>query len=329
MAITKKTMEQIAKENNIDISEENAQKVADAYIQPTLNALKTAEQQAVADTQTQLKSLENDYFNAYRAGLYNTQSRGLSGGLEMLQESQLRSQLASENSKINNALLQKQAELETNRGTALSNASAYKTDYLNKLLSQVQSLREQDYAQRYQAWIDAQNLALQRAQIAQSARANQLAEEAQKLQNQDYADSYARANLASIYQTYSTMLNSNRVSEAGQYLAKQMAKLQELGYDISGLSTEFNNIRTYEQAQKDLPTYQQAYQDAKNLELGYSLLGFGLGIPTLGIGTAAIQATKGNEARDAQKKYLDLIKKTENTLSNTYIPSYYSDYLGL
>lgn len=321
MAITKKTIEQIAKENNIDISEENAQKVADAYIQPTLNALKTAEQQAVADTQTQLKSLENDYFNAYRAGLYNTQSRGLSGGLEMLQESQLRSQLASENSKINNALLQKQAELETNRGTALSNASAYKTDYLNKLLAQVQTLREQDYAQRYQAWIDAQNLALQRAQLAQSAYNNDI-------QQQAYADQYAKANLQDIYKNYMSMLDKNQTTQAANYLVSQISKLKALGYDTSGITTEFENIRKYEQAQKLLPTYQEAYQQAKNIELGYNLMGLGLGIPTLGIGTLAIQATKGNEYRKKQDEYLNLIKQNENIINNTYLPSYYNQYLN-
>lgn len=305
MAITKKTMEQIAKENNIDISEENAQKVADAYIQPTLNALKTAEQQAVADTQTQLKSLENDYFNAYRAGLYNTQSRGLSGGLEMLQESQLRSQLASENSKINNALLQKQAELETNRGTALSNASAYKTDYLNKLLSQVQSLREADYAQRYQAWLDAQQLDLQRQQLAQSAYNN-------RIQEQAYADEYAKENLQDIYQTHRSMVLAGEYNEAEKYLKNQMAKLEKLGYDTSAVERQFMNINTYSRALENATLYGEKANDAWWSRLWSNLLA----MPNSGqtIRNYDIYSTL---AQNAEKIVQD---------KDRYIPSWYTKY---
>lgn len=305
MAITKKTMEQIAKENNIDISEENAQKVADAYIQPTLNALKTAEQQAVADTQTQLKSLENDYFNAYRAGLYNTQSRGLSGGLEMLQESQLRSQLASENSKINNALLQKQAELETNRGTALSNASAYKTDYLNKLLSQVQSLREADYAQRYQAWLDAQQLDLQRQQLAQSAYNN-------RIQEQAYADEYAKENLQDIYQTHRSMVLAGEYNEAEKYLKNQMAKLENLGYDTSAVERQFMNINTYSRALENATLYGERANDAWWSRLWSNLLA----MPNSG------QATRNYDIYSALAQNAEKIIQDKDR----YIPSWYTKY---
>ena len=47
---TKKTLEDVAAENRINISEENAQKVADNYIQPTIDAINKAEQQAITDT---------------------------------------------------------------------------------------------------------------------------------------------------------------------------------------------------------------------------------------------------------------------------------------
>ena len=72
MAVTKKSIEEIARENALDISEANAERVANAYIQPTLDALTRAEQVAVADAQSARKALEADYFNQYRENMYNS-----------------------------------------------------------------------------------------------------------------------------------------------------------------------------------------------------------------------------------------------------------------
>lgn len=337
MAIVKKSMEQIAKENNYDISEDNAKRVAEAYIQPTLNSIKSAEQQALANTQTSLKSLESSYFDKYREGLYEAQSRGLQGGLVNLSENALRAQKAKANASISNALLQEQADLETQRGTALANAEAYKTQYLNDILSKVQALREQDYQQRYNEWYNAQQLALQQAQIAQSSRANDLQAKAQELQNQAYVDEYARTNLSNIYNNYTSMIESGNIQQAGQYLASQLTKLRNMGYDTSGLSTEFQNLykrQTTEKLQSKLQSdYSKLYGSGLGGTIGGGLLtaagilgaipSAGATTPLIGLGLGGLSS--GTKNISNAKKIRQQLEQNEDILSGP-TPSWYSQY---
>lgn len=171
---TKKTLEDVAAENRINISEENAQKVADNYIQPTIDAINKAEQQAITDTQAARKALENEYFKQYRNSMYNAQSRGLTGGLANMEAAQLNMQLGQANADLSKNLLAAQAQAKTSRGTALTTAESYKTDYLNKMLDKVSALREQDYAQRYAEWQYAEQMAQAQKEFEENKRRWQL-----------------------------------------------------------------------------------------------------------------------------------------------------------
>lgn len=171
---TKKTLEDVAAENRINISEENAQKVADNYIQPTIDAINQAEQQAITDTQAARKALENEYFKQYRNSMYNAQSRGLTGGLASMEAAQLNMQMGQANADLSKNLLAAQAQAKTNRGTALTTAESYKTDYLNKMLDKVSALREQDYAQRYAEWQYAEQMAQAQKEFEENKRRWQL-----------------------------------------------------------------------------------------------------------------------------------------------------------
>lgn len=171
---TKKTLEDVAAENRINISEENAQKVAENYIQPTIDAINQAEQQAITDTQAARKALENEYFKQYRNSMYNAQSRGLTGGLANMEAAQLNMQMGQANADLSKSLLAAQAQAKTNRGTALTTAESYKTDYLNKMLDKVSALREQDYAQRYAEWQYAEQMAQAQKEFEENKRRWQL-----------------------------------------------------------------------------------------------------------------------------------------------------------
>lgn len=171
---TKKTLEDVAAENRINISEENAQKVAENYIQPTIDAINQAEQQAITDTQAARKALENEYFKQYRNSMYNAQSRGLTGGLANMEAAQLNMQMGQANADLSKNLLAAQAQAKTNRGTALTTAESYKTDYLNNMLEKVSALREQDYAQRYAEWQYAEQMAQAQKEFEENKRRWQL-----------------------------------------------------------------------------------------------------------------------------------------------------------
>lgn len=216
MAITKKTIEQIAQENNIDISEAGANAVKDAYLKPQLNQLQTEEQKAISDTQTALKQLQNDYFNQYRSSQYEAQSRGLTGGLANLDANRLRMGLGQANSELQNALIQTQADINNQRSTAMANAEAYKREYLDNMLAKVSSLREADYAQRYQEWLDAQNRAMQEAQQAEAIRQFNLQYELNK------------ANADRNYQLELEALNRQKANDD---LAQQQFNLQLRQYE--------------------------------------------------------------------------------------------------
>lgn len=298
MSVTKKSIEEIAKENSLDISEANAQKVADAYIQPTLDALTQAEQVAVSDAQTARKALETNYFDQYRENMYNAQSRGLSGGLANIDTNRLRMQMGQANSEISNALLQEQADLNTQRGTALSNASAYKTQYLNEILEKVSSLREQDYAQRYAEWefletlknqkeqqaqaqanwekeynLSLQNFALQKEQAELAKIQAELENEATKVQTKAYQKEYAESLLPDIVNTF---LNKAQVNaqDAATYLNSKMTELENYGYTKSEITNAINNIQKYKSASSNLDTYSSAYKNnnfRKNVSLASSI----------------------------------------------------------
>lgn len=283
MAIKKKSIEQIAKENKLDISEENAQKVADAYIQPTLNQITTAEQNAVANTQDTLRSLENDYFNQYRQTQYNAQSRGLTGGLANLDANKLRMQMASANTNTVNNLQRQQAEFDTARGTALSNAASYKSDYLNKILQQVQALREQDYQQRYQEWYAQQQLALQRAQLAAAQQNSKTAENYQKLQAQAAGKEYYQNQMPEIYNRYKSILSSQGGTAAADYLQSVYFKeFKDYGISYKDFMSDVSNAQNIDINADKIKTAQDAYNAYSNRNLGQQLIALASGL-TFGI----------------------------------------------
>lgn len=365
MAVTKKSIEEIARENALDISEANAQRVADAYIQPTLDALKRAEQVAVADAQSARKALEADYFNQYRENMYNAQSRGLSGGLANIDTNRLRMQMGQANSEISNTLLREQANLNTQRGTALSNASSYKTQYLNDILAKVSQLREQDYAQRYAEWeflqqlqaqkeaqaqaqanwekeyaLSLQNFALQKEQ-AQLARKQAEADMlAQQIQTKAYQREYANAILPEVVDNFLSLSDKN-TAQAVNYLNSKMPELESYGYTRGEVTNAINNVSAYNNASKNLDLYQQASQENRTKKNAYGLLGtssLGLGallapftgglslIPTGILG--AYSYAKGFQAEKEQNRFTDMYNSAVNTASGSNLPSWYREYLG-
>lgn len=366
MAVTKKSIEEIARENALDISEANAERVANAYIQPTLDALTRAEQVAVADAQSARKALEADYFNQYRENMYNAQSRGLSGGLANIDTNRLRMQMGQANSEISNNLLREQSSLNTQRGTALSNAKSYKTQYLNDILSKVSTLREQDYAQRYAEWeflqklqaqkeqqaqaqanwekeyaLSLQNFALQKEQ-AQIARAQAEAQNrAQEVQARAYEREYAQSILPDIVNTFLNKAQSN-AKEAAAYLNSKMSELERYGYTRSEISNAINNIQKYRSATNTIDAYQQASKQQNTNKNIYGLLGglgtgFSIGLAPMTGGLSLIglpfgigSYVKGFQANKNKKNYIDLYNQAQNTISNAgiTIPSWYQEYLG-
>lgn len=338
MAVKKKTLDQIAKENKIDISEENAQKVADAYIQPTLDKLTTAEEVAVAGAQSARKALESDYFKQYRDTMYNAQSRGLSGGLANIDLNRLRTQMGQYNSDISNELIQKQSEIETQRGTALSNAKAYKTDYLNKLMETVIKLREDDYAQRVAEYQFNQQMALQRAQLAQAAAASKQAAEAQELDNEYKKMQILNEKLPEIMRTYQSYVNRNDLKGAYNYAAKQ--GLDRYGYSVQDLARDAYAISQYNNYATQVDEYTKAVKAAKsNLGASYAgsaatgvlsaltPIGWLAGL-TLGTGAGAF-AGIGSKANSELQKYQNLLAKAQTGLSNSSLPNWYRAYYGI
>ena len=271
MAVTKKTVEEIAKENAIDISKENAKKVADAYIQPTLNEINVAEQKAIANTQAARKALENDYFNQYRANTYEAQSRGLTGGLAQMDNQLLRMQMGQANADLSKQLLLSQNEAASQRGTALSNAEVYKTEYLNDMLQRVSDLREKDYAQRLAEWQYAQEMAMAEREFAEAQRQWQLeynlsrerynmekeafelekaqAEKQNKLEDiqyEAYVDEYLDNQLPDVASTYMAYMNSGNTDKAMDYLMRQATNLSnKYGIDRSQIINQVGSIQKY------------------------------------------------------------------------------------
>ena len=310
---TKKTMAQIAKENDIDISEANAQKVADAYIKPTLDALITAEQNAVADTQTARKTLESDYFKQYRDTMYDVQSRGLTGGLANIDTNRLRMQLGEANSDLSNALIRKQAEIETDRGTALSNAQSYKADYLQKLRDKVSALREQDYQQRYQAWVDAQQLALQRAQIAASYYRSPQEIEAANLQNEYSKMQIIAEKYPQIARNYKSYIDRGDAQGAYEYLSRQ--GLDKYGYSTKALASDLSRdlmaISQYKNYETKINEYKKQVSAARN----HNIWGANGILGELLTGTRNIKSTS---------YYQNLLDQAEAGKAGITLPSWYT-----
>ena len=316
---TKKTLDEIAAENKIDISEENAQSVANNYIQPTIDAINQAEQKAIADTQAARKALENDYFKQYRNSMYNAQSRGLTGGLANMDTAQLRMQMGQVNADLSKDLLTAQANAETNRGTALTTAENYKRDYLGKMIDKVTALREQDYAQRYAEWQYAEqlaqaekdrleeqrrwqleyNLSMDRyntekaqweknyaLQKAQYDRQNKL----EDIQYDAYVDEYLDNQLPDVARTYAAYMSSGNYQKAGEYLAKQANSLsKKYGADATQIINEVGNIERYNRETNNMANYENAIR-ALRTQSNVSKYGSGA---LAGISLAAAPFTAG------------------------------------
>lgn len=333
MAVKKKTLEQIAKENKIDISEENAQKVADAYIQPKLDEIAASKQQVAASAQSALKSLENDYFNQYRASMYEAQSRGLTGGLANIDATRLRTQLGEANSEISNALIQKQSELDLDRGTALSNAKAYKEQYLKDLRDTVIKLREDDYAQRLAEYQFEQQMAMQRAQLAQAAAASKQAAEAQKLDNEYKKMQILNEKLPEIMRTFQSYVNKNDLEGAYQYAAKQ--GLDRYGYSVQDLARDALAISTYNNYNTQIDEYTKAVNAARaKVGAGYvgGITGTAAGLfltPAAGFGIAGVSGAGIEQAKQELKKYQDLLAQAKTNFQNSSLPNWYRAYYGI
>lgn len=333
MAIKKKSIAQIAKENKLDISEENAQRVADAYIQPTLDKITTAEQNAVADTQTARKALESNYFDQYRNTQYNAQSRGLTGGLASLAENRLRMQMGSANTNLTNNLLRQQAEFETERGTALSNAKQYKTNYLNEMLQRVQALREQDYQQRYQEWYAQQQLALQRASLAQAAAASQYERDRQakmdEIALQDAGTARYQNQISTIYNRYKSLLNSGDTKGAANYLANTYNKqFKKFGMSYDEFSADIKAASNYDRLTNRISSAQNAYNayNARNIGQGLVTAGIGaaFGLPGIAASYAINKNTGANKGKNYYKDLLTSLNKQQATALST-LPDWYRD----
>lgn len=313
---TKKTLEDIAAENRIDISEENAQSVANNYIQPTIDAINQAEQKAIADTQAARKALENDYFNQYRANMYNAQSRGLTGGLAAMDTAQLRMQMGQANADLSKNLLTAQANAETQRGTALTTAENYKRDYLGKMIDKVTALREQDYAQRYAEWQYAEQLAqaekdrqeeLRRWNLEYQMSLNRYNMEKDQFQmqkdqfeyekslrdtNKKQADlqyaanvqEYANMVLPNVANTYAAYMNSGNSSKATDYLIGQAQNLsKQYGIGANEIINQVGSVYNYSLAKKqaantDIQSGMSQSRTKSNLYNFIGSLGTGLSI---------------------------------------------------
>lgn len=332
MAVKKKTLEQIAKENKIDLSDANAQKVADAYIQPTLNALVTAEQNAVASTQSARKTLESDYFKQYRDTMYDAQSRGLTGGLANIDTNRLRMQLGEANSDLSNALLQKQAEIETDRGTALSNARAYKEQYLKDLRDTVIKLREDDYAQRLAEYQFEQQMAMQRAQLAASYYRSPEEVEAARLQNDYNKMQIIAERYPEIAKTYMTYINKGDAQGAYDYLSRQ--GLDKYGYSTSALAKDLSRdimaINSYNNYNTKISEYTKAVNAAR-AKVGAGYVGSTAGTlasafitPWAPIATASVSGAATQQYKNELTRYQNLLAQAEKGKAGISLPSWYT-----
>ena len=355
MAVKKKTVDEIAKEYAIDMSEEAAKKYADAYIQPTLDKIDMAEQQAIADTQAARKTLDNNYFNQYRANTYEAQSRGLTGGLAQMDNQQLRMQLGQANADLSKNLIQTQYNAGLQRGTALANAEAYKTDYLNKIRAQVAELQQADYNQRYQAYIDNENLLLKKQQLQEEAdrweknyelnkQQFELDNTAANLQNEAYKMELANVKLPEIVNTYNTMLANGQNESAVNYLLASIDEMEKYGISKDELVNNISSIQRYNTAFENYNTSKEAlsgglkWKAALARTIGDSVNSIGIGLAPFTLGLSALATMpiskwgkrKQEYFNNAYNKYKNKLEESNKIVNNTnLIPSWYRQYLGL
>ena len=358
---TKKTLEEIAAENNIDISEENAQTVANNYIQPTIDAINQAEQDAIASTQAARKALENDYFKQYTASRYNAQSRGLTGGLASMGEQQLRMQLGQANADLSKDLITAQRNAETNRGTALTTAQNYKTDYLQNIRDKVTALREQDYAQRYAEWQFAEQQAQAQREFEENQRRWQLEynlsldrynmekdqfeyEKSQRETSNKQADLQYAANvqeylnmvLPDVANTYISYMASGDVNKAADYLGRTAAQLNKnYGANMNDVISQVGSIYNYNRALSDINKYTPMAQRARTGNI-LGTLGSGVlkgasfalapltgGLSLLGLPISSLGTYGAIKGQSNYDNYMSIINRANKTVNNTVLPSWY------
>lgn len=301
---TKKTLEEIAAENNIDISEENAQTVANNYIQPTIDAINQAEQKAIADTQAARKALENNYFKQYRNSMYNAQSRGLTGGLANMDTAQLRMQMGQANADLSKDLITAQTNAETNRGTALTTAENYKEDYLQKMMDKVIALRDKDYSERYAEWQYAEQLAQAERDRQEELRRWNLQyqmsldrynmekdqfeyEKSLRDTNKKQADLQYAANvqeylnmvLPDVANTYISYMKSGDMNTAADYLGRTAAQLnKEYGANMNDVIRQVTSVYQHGLNKDQLTNYTNLVKAQRNQNIANSVLGGALGL---------------------------------------------------
>lgn len=365
MAVTKKTIEEVADEYGYDLSEQAAKKYVDAYVQPTLTEINQAEQRAIADTQATRKALENDYFKQYRANTYSAQSRGLTGGLAEMDNQLLRMQLGQANADLTKNLLMAQNEAAEQRGTALSNAEVYKTNYLNDLRNKVAQLQQADYDQRYREWQFAEQLAQAEKEFEENKRRWQLEynlsldrynmekdqfeyekslrDDKKKEDDLQYAANvkeYLAMELPDVANTYMAYLNSGDTQRAGEYLVSQANKLSKnYGVDARELVNQITTVANYNLAKNTAADadIKSAMSTLNLRRLGYDLLGTGLTVASLSplapftapfAVNSWIKANKaGKEYENYQKTLQDAAQKRD-TIAST-IPSWYAPYIAV
>lgn len=361
---TKKTLEEIAAENNIDISEKNAQTVANNYIQPTIDAINQAEQKAIADTQAARKALENNYFKQYRNSMYNAQSRGLTGGLANMDTAQLRMQMGQANADLSKDLITAQTNAETNRGTALSTAENYKEDYLQKMMDKVIALRDKDYAERYSEWQYAEQLAQAQKEFEENQRRWQLEYNlsldrynmekdqfnyeksqreqeslAQKVQTQAYIQEYSNSILPNVANTYAAYMNSGDINKAAQYLGKTATQLSsDYGLNPSEIINQVHSVYNYNRTSNNAADYEntlKALRTNKNILTGGSgvLAGLSLaaapftgGLSLLGLIPSVAGTVGAVKSTNEYERYKNLLNSTEKRKDtlNSTLPSWYA-----
>lgn len=357
MAVKKKTVDEIAKEYAIDMSEEAAKKMADAYIRPELDKIDEAEQKVITDTQAARKTLDNNYFNQYRANTYEAQSRGLTGGLAQMDNQQLRMQLGQANADLSKNLIQTQYNAGLQRGTALANAEAYKTDYLNKIRAQVAELQQADYNQRYQAYIDNENLLLKKQQLQEEAdrweknyelnkQQFELDKTAAEIQNEAYRRELLNSILPDVMRTYQSYLNNDDIAGAFNYADSQ--NLDKYGYSVQQLARDAAAINQVQNYQTKVDEYTKAVKAAR-LKAGagyaggiasgglaavlaanpFSLpftipLGWAMGA---GTGAGSLFGISAESSTNELKKYQRLLAEAQDNLSKATLPTWYQNYL--
>jgi hypothetical protein len=353
--VVEKSLTEIANKYNLDISDAAGEAYAENYAKPLINEINIAEQKALTTAQALRKALENKYFEDYRTNLYEAQSRGLTGGLAQLNNERLRIQTGQSNSDITKSMIDTQEEAALKRGSALAEAQVKSKDYLDALKAKVAQLQQADYQQRYQAYIDNENLLLKKQELdAEAARwqkeyeltLQQFEQEqiAREIQNAVYKKDYIDTVMPDIANNYISYMNKGDTSRAAEYIAKQASDLEKYGYTTQDLTNELSNIYQYYNANN---LYNELSPYASQLKAQNWLSKLGAGA-SLGIGLAAAPFTGGGslamaalgaggailgtgstlKTQSDYDKLLEQLQNAKNTRDNAVIPSWYLQYLN-